>query len=60
MTEEEARKALFDLHFEYMTHPPKERLKLYDEYQRKRGEIRKSLTEFVITNSEENSIMKKK
>lgn len=43
MTEEEAKKALFQLHFEYMTHTPKERLKLYDEYQEKRAQIRHEL-----------------
>ena len=44
MTEDEARNALFQLHFEYMTHPPKERLKLYDEYREKRSKIREELT----------------
>ena len=33
MTEEEAKNALFKLHLEYMKHPPKERLKLYEEYK---------------------------
>ena len=33
MTEEEAKKALFQVHYEYMMHPPKERLELYNEYQ---------------------------
>lgn len=43
MSEEESKKALFKLNLEYMKHTPKERLKLYDEYQRKRGEIRSAL-----------------
>lgn len=43
MSEEESKKALFELNLEYMKHTPKERLKLYDEYQRKRGEIRSAL-----------------
>ena len=33
MTEEEARNSLFQLHFEYMSHPPKERLDLYEKYK---------------------------
>ena len=44
MTEEEARKALFELNYEYMMHGPNERLALYEEYQAKRAEIRKKLT----------------
>lgn len=48
MTEKEARDALFQLHFDYMMHPPKERLKLYDEYQKKRGEIRAELTKLIL------------
>ena len=43
MTEQEAKDALFKLHFEYMSHTPKERLELYDEYQKKRSEIRQAL-----------------
>ena len=48
MTEEEARQALFDLHFNYMKHPPKERLELYDEYREKRAEIREELTKLML------------
>lgn len=47
MTEEEAKKALFELHFEYMTHPAKERLKLYDEYRKKRSQIKEALIESI-------------
>lgn len=43
MTEEEAREALFKLNFEYMKHPPKERLKLYEEYKEARAKIREEL-----------------
>ena len=43
MTEQEAKEALFKLHFEYMSHTPKERLTLYDEYQEKRNQIKKAL-----------------
>ena len=52
MTEEEAKKALFELHFEYMRHTPKERLKLYDEYQEKRSAIRKALVQAVFERKE--------
>lgn len=43
MTEEEAKKALFELHYEYMKHTPKERLKLYEEYKEKRNKIKEAL-----------------
>lgn len=43
MTEEEARDALFKLNSEYMKHPPKERLKLYDAYREERAKIREEL-----------------
>ena len=43
MTEEEAKKALFKLHYEYMKHTPKERLKLYEEYKEKRNKIKEAL-----------------
>lgn len=54
MTEEEARKALFELHYEYMAHSPKERLKLYDEYQEKRAKIRQALMENILEQKENN------
>lgn len=47
MTEEEAKKALFKLHYEYMINPPKKRLELYSEYQKKRNEIKEELSKFV-------------
>lgn len=47
MTELESKEALFRLHQEYMTHPPKERLELYDEYMKKRDEIKQALIEYV-------------
>ena len=47
MTEEESKQALFQLHQEYMSHGPKERLKLYDEYQKKRNQIKQELTEAI-------------
>ena len=58
MTEDEAKKALFRINAEYMMHTPKERLALYDEYQEKRGLIRKQLAEFVMERKEEE--LKKK
>ena len=48
MTEEEAKKALFDLHYEYMMHGPNERLELYEEYKSKRAEIKKQLTLLMV------------
>lgn len=54
MTEDEARNALFELHFEYMTHSPKERLKLYDEYREKRSKIREELTKYIVEKKESN------
>ena len=47
MTEQEAKDALFQIHFEYMMHTPKERLELYDEYQQKRSTIRKALAKAI-------------
>lgn len=52
MTEDEAKKALFEVHYEYMMHTPKERLKLYDEYQKKRAEIKKELARCIIARKE--------
>lgn len=47
MTEEEARDALFNLHYEYMLHTPKERLKLYDEYRDQREYIKSELARTI-------------
>ena len=47
MTELESKEALFQLHKEYMSHTPKERLKLYDEYMKKRNEIKEALIEYI-------------
>lgn len=46
MTEQEAKEALFKLHFEYMTHTPKERLDLYEKYQEERAKIKQELMKF--------------
>lgn len=43
MSEEEARKALFDINLEYMNNPPEVRKKLYPEYAEKREKIREAL-----------------
>lgn len=53
MTEDEAKRALFQIHYEYMMHTPKERLALYDEYQEKRGKIKKELAKFIMERKEE-------
>lgn len=58
MTEDEAKRALFQIHYEYMMHTPKERLALYDEYQEKRREIKKELAKFIMERKEEE--LKKK
>ena len=47
MTELESKEALFQLHREYMNHTPKERLELYDEYMRKRNEIKEALIQYI-------------
>lgn len=47
MTEEKSKEALFELHQEYMTHTPEERTKLYEDYQKRRNEIKSELLEFI-------------
>lgn len=47
MTEAEAKQALFNIHFEYMQHNPKEREKLYSDYIKKRGEIKSELARIM-------------
>lgn len=54
MTEDEAKKALFQIHYDYMMHEPNERLKLYDEYIQKRDEVKKALAKAKINRSEDN------
>lgn len=58
MTEEEAKIALFRIHQEYMMHTPKERLALYDEYQRQRSEIRKALVKSKLEEREKEFKLK--
>lgn len=57
MTEQEAKNALFKIHLEYMSHSPKERVKLYDEYQKARREIKDELAAYV--NAHKNNEVKK-
>ena len=52
MTEDEAREAIFKLNNEYMMHSREERLELYDEYKRKRAEIRQLLSDGIMKNKE--------
>lgn len=59
MTEEEAKNALFKLHYEYMSHTPKERLKLYDEYIARRNEIKNELKLSRTQNIDLNTNIKK-
>ena len=55
MTEEEAKKALFQVHYEYMMHTPKERIALYDEYREKRNKIKHELARLYIAKKEEEN-----
>lgn len=50
MTEEEAKIELFKIHKEYMKHTPKERLKLYDEYRKKRNKVKEALSSLINQN----------
>ena len=58
MTEEEARKALFQLHYNYMMHTPKEREELYEEYQACRREIKNKLAKFMFEKKQNESLKK--
>ncbi len=55
MTEEESRKALFALHYEYMQHKPEERLKMYNDYIAKRNKIKEELAKTIIPNKSDNN-----
>lgn len=52
MTEEEARNALFKIHFEYMTLPKEKRDEKYNDYQEKRRKIRKALAQAMSERKE--------
>ena len=52
MTEEEARKALFELHFNHMKLNPNERKAKEAEYQQKRAIIRHELAKTMIERKE--------
>lgn len=43
LTEEESKVALFKINEEYMSHPPKERIHLYEKYKSDREKIREAL-----------------
>lgn len=58
MTEEEARKALFQVHYEYMKNPPQKRLELYDEYQAKRKQIKHELAKLILERKQAESKIK--
>lgn len=47
MTEEKSKQALFQIHEEYMKHSPEERVVLYEDYQKKRNEVKHELLEYV-------------
>ena len=48
MNEQEAKKALFDLTREYMSHKPKERKKLYSQYIEDRNKIKAALARTIV------------
>lgn len=52
MTEDEAKKALFQVHYEYMMHNPREREALYEDYQNKRNLIKKELARAIMSRKE--------
>ena len=47
MTEQEAKEALFNLRLDYMSLGPNERLELYDEYRKKRAQIKNELARIM-------------
>lgn len=55
MNEEEAKQALFKIHYEYMSHTPKERLELYDEYIEKRNKIKENLVQALNSKNNDKS-----
>ena len=55
MTEQEAKEALFKIHFWYMSHPPKEREKIENEYQEKRNVVKKALASLILERKEQES-----
>ena len=48
MNEQEAKKALFELTYEYMSHKPRERKKLYAKYIEDRNKIKAALAQFIV------------
>lgn len=52
MTEEELKKALFDIRLEYMMHTPKEKEELYEEYIQKLKQVKKELARLMIERRE--------
>jgi len=57
MTEQEAKAATMKLNYEYMSHSPKERLELYDEYVAKRAEIQKELRKAMLERKQKEQKM---
>lgn len=47
LTEEESRILLFKINQEYMSHPPKERLALYEKYKNDREKVRQALIKSI-------------
>ena len=47
MTEEEARRELFKINDEYMSHSPLERINLYEKYKMDREKIKNALSKYI-------------
>ena len=56
MTVEESKKALFQLHLQYMSHSPKERVTLYDDYIRRRNEIKNLLINSILEQKRKKTV----
>ena len=58
MTEEEARKALFQIYWDYIACPPKEKEEYYKIYKDKRETIKRELTKLVLERKEKEMKIK--
>lgn len=56
MNEQEAKKALFDLTIEYMSHKPRERKKLYAKYVEDRNKVKAALARTIVKEKEQKTI----
>ena len=56
MNEQESKIALFQINYEYMTHSPRKRKKMYKDYVEKRNEVKKKLSNYVKEKSQERCV----